>query len=109
METGACLRGQALCDTLLSHANLYAYRYEWPADQVAVCNIGELEMLTSSICAALQAQVHEQIFGPSRHYLIEHGDNSGVSDHVNNSMRAHSTGMRFLAERRALTAESRMH
>ena len=25
-----------------------------------------------------------------------------MSDHVNNSMRAHSTGMRFLAERRAL-------
>jgi len=82
-------------------STVFFFAHEWPADQVAVCNIGELEMLTSSICATLQAQVHEQIFGPSRHYLIEHGDNSGVSDHVNNSMRAHSTGMRFLAERRA--------
>ena len=60
-------------------STVFFFAHEWPADQVAVCNIGELEMMTGSICASLQAQVHEQIFGPSRHYLLEHGDNSGVS------------------------------
>ena len=85
---------------------VFFFTHQWPDEQVAACNIGELEMMTSIIAARLQADVHAQLFGDEPHYLLEYGDNSGVSDHVNNSMRAHSTGMRFLASVRA-TAEDR--
>jgi hypothetical protein len=85
---------------------VFFFTHQWPDDQVAACNIGELEMMTAIIAAHLQADVHAQLFGAEPHYLLEYGDNSGVSDHVNNSMRAHSTGMRFLASVRA-TAEDR--
>eukprot|EP01043_Picozoa_sp_COSAG02_P011795 COSAG02_NODE_441_length_22281_cov_6.119556_3_plen_67_part_00 len=39
------------------------------------------------------------MFGPhDRHYLLEHGDSQSISDHVLNSARATSPGIRLLVK-----------
>ena len=79
---------------------VFFFTHEWEPAEVQKANIGELEMVATDVARALQLAVHRQMFGDGdRHYLLEHGDSQSISDHVLNSARATSPGIRFLVQR----------
>ena len=63
-------------------------------------------MIAATIAKDLQLQVHRAVFGDTdRHYLLEHGDSQSISDHILNSARATSTGMRLLVRQWATSED----
>ena len=87
---------------LLNSSVIFYFAHLWPAEQVKALTIADLEMMAASIAAALQLIIQHELYGTNdRHYLMQYGDNSGVSDHVLQNMRARSRGLRYLAQERA--------